>query len=80
MAFELWKQGKLADRLESDVYEWAEWYIEDFYGCVIEDLTQDQIDEIYAVADDDEECWVPYLGTCLRSICERWEEEQDEEE
>jgi len=76
MAFSVKKQHKLQDQIESLCYDWA---IEDVLGHYeveeIEDLTKEQIDEIYQYSESDE-CYEGMVGVSLRSMCEQWEDSQ----
>jgi hypothetical protein len=40
----------------------------------IEDLTQEQIDEIYTYSESDE-CYEGMVGVTLRSMCEQWNDQ-----
>ena len=73
MTFQVIKQHKLQDQIESLCYEWAyEDVCEQFKVESIEDLTQEQIDEIYTYSES-EECYEGMVGVTLRSMCEQWE-------
>ena len=73
MTFEVRKQHKLQDQIESLCYEWAyEDVLEYFSVESIEDLTKEQIDEIYTYSES-EECYEGMVGVTLRSMCEQWE-------
>jgi hypothetical protein len=77
MPFQVNKQHKLQDQIENLCYEWA---YEDVIGYFnvesIEDLTQEQIDEIYTYSESDESD-EGMVGVILRSMCgsmcEQWE-------
>ena len=73
MTFEVRKQHKLQDQIENLCYEWAyEDVLEYFSVESIEDLTKEQIDEIYTYSES-EECYEGMVGVTLRSMCEQWE-------
>ena len=73
MTFEVRKQHKLQDQIENLCYEWAyEDVLEYFSVESIEDLTKEQIDEIYTYSES-EECYEGMVGVALRSMCEYWE-------
>ena len=76
MPFEVIKQHKLQDQIENLCYEWA---YEDVLGYFnvesIEDLTKEQVDEIYTYSES-EECYEGMVGVTLRSMCEQWEGNQ----
>ena len=81
MAFEVYKQHKLEDRLEQEVYEWVGWAIQEQYGVEeFEELTEEQVDEISAYANSDEsEYFAPYVVGVLNTICDNWYEENNSE-
>ena len=81
MAFEVYKQHKLEDRLEQEVYEWVGWAIQEQYGVEeFEELTEEQVDEISAYANSDEsEYFAPYVCGVLNTICNNWYEENNSE-
>ena len=73
MTFEVRKQHKLQDQIENLCYDWAyEDVCEQFNVESIEDLTQEQIDEIYTYSES-EECYEGMVSVALRSMCEHWE-------
>ena len=73
MTFEVRKQHKLQDQIESLCYEWAETDVLEYFKVEsIDDLTQEQIDEIYTYSESDE-CYEGMVGVALRSMCEQWE-------
>jgi len=73
MTFQVNKQHKLQDQIENLCYEWA---IEDvmsyFNVKEIEDLTKEQVDEIYVYSESDE-CYEGMVGVALRSMVDQWE-------
>ena len=92
MAFEVFKMGKLSDRLESEAYEWVSWQIQETYGLeltkneygyeqdVVEVMNEEQVKEIEEYLDNTykDKSWIePYANTALNSICDRWREEND---
>lgn len=79
MAFELYKQHKLEDRLESEVYDWCLWVIQEQYGVEEwDELSREQVDEIYAYANDEDIYFAPYVESVLISQCDYWYEENEE--
>ena len=73
MTFEVRKQHKLQDQIESLCYEWAETDVLEYFSVEsIDDLTQEQIDEIYTYSESDE-CYEGMVGVTLRSMCKYWE-------
>jgi len=73
MSFEVRKQHKLQDQIESLCYDWAYTDVcEQFAVEDIDDLTQEQIDEMYTYSESDE-CYEGMVGVVLRSMCEQWE-------
>lgn len=80
MAFEIYKMGKLQDRLESEAYDWVEYAIQDFYDVGdVSELTEEQVDEIFAYAESDD-CYESYASMSLRSICDQWYDENGDNE
>ena len=92
MAFEVFKMGKLSDRLESEAYEWVSWQIQETYGLeltkneygyeqdVVEVMNEEQVKEIEEYLDNTykDKSWIePYANTALNSICDRWRDEND---
>ena len=90
MAFEVHKQGKLADQLEERAYEWCAWQIEETFGVkrtknewdfeqpIEELLNEDHIREIEDYLDSDGIPWIEgYVRMALRGIVERWYEENE---
>lgn len=76
MAFEVFKQHKLEDRLESEVYDWVLYSIQEQYGVeTFDDLNREQVDEIYAYATSSDTYFAPYVESCLISQCDSWYEE-----
>ena len=47
MGFEVLKQGDLADRFEAEASDYCAGLIEDHYGVSVEDLSEEQVDEIW---------------------------------
>ena len=79
MAFEVFKQGKLADQLEERAYEWCAWQIEETFGLkrmkndwgfeqpIEELLNEEQVESIEAYLDTDE--WIEmYVRSALQGI------------
>ena len=88
MAFEVTKMGKLADRLESEAYEWCLESIKAHFNLdpgenefgyandINEVLTEEHIKEIEEFINSD--AWIEgYCQTALNSLCDRWREEND---
>ena len=76
--FEVKKIHKLQDQFESTAYDWAYEDVLEHYGVEeIKDLTQENINEIFAYSESDE-CYEGYVGVALRSLCDQWEGEQFE--
>ena len=76
MAFEVWKQHKLEDRMESEAYDWVLYCIEEQFGVTEwEELTKEQVDEIYAYAQSEDVYFAPYVESVLISNCDNWYEE-----
>ena len=88
MAFEVFKQGKLADQLEERAYEWCAWQIEETFGLkrmkndwgfeqpIEELLNEEQVESIEAYLDTDE--WIEmYVRSALQGIVDRWYSEQE---
>jgi len=88
MAFEVTKQGKLADSLESQAYEWCVESIKEQFNLdpgkneyeyendIIEVLTEEHVKEIEEYVNSD--AWVEgYCQTVLNTLCDRWREEND---
>jgi len=80
MAFEVWKQHKLEDRMESEAYDWVLYCIEEQFGVDNwEELTREQVDEIYAYANDEEGYFAPYVQSVLINQCDNWYGENPDE-
>ena len=92
MAFEIFKMGKLSDRLEEEAYLWVAYQICETYGLelqkneygyeqdVVEVMTEEQVYEIEEYLEETykEKHWIePYANTALNSICDRWRDEND---
>ena len=92
MAFEVFKMGKLSDRLEGEAYEWVSWQIQETYGLeltkneygyeqnIVEVMTEEHVKEIEKYLDNTykDKLWIePYANTALNSICDRWRDEND---
>ena len=92
MAFDMFRLHKLADRLDAEAYEHAQWAIAEFYNLelkeneygyeqdVCEVLTKEQIEEIdaYISENTQENMWhEPYTISALNYIVDRWYEEQE---
>ena len=92
MAFEVFKMGKLSDRLESEAYEWVSWQIQETYGLtvteneygyeqdIVDVMTEEQVKEIEQYLDNTykDKLWIePYANTALSSICDRWRDENN---
>ncbi len=76
MTFQVNKQHKLQDQIENLCYEWAIEDVMSYFNVEeIEDLTKEQVDEIYAYSESDE-CYEGMVGVSLRSMCEQWEDSQ----
>jgi len=77
MTFEVAKMHKLQDQMESLVYDWVwEDISEQFNVEDVEQLTQEQVDELYEYSDSDA-CYEGYVGMVIRSICDNWEGMQE---
>ena len=92
MAFEIYKMGKLSDRLEEEAYLWVAYQICETYGLelkkneygyeqdVVEVMTEEQVYEIEQYLEETykEKHWIePYANTALNSIVDRWRDEND---
>ena len=92
MAFEIYKMGKLSDRLEEEAYLWVAYQICETYGLelkkneygyeqdVVDIMTEDHVKEIeeYLETTYNDKNWIePYANTALNSICDRWRDEND---
>ena len=92
MAFEIFKMGKLSDRLEEEAYLWVAYQICETYGLelqkneygyeqdVVEVMTEEQVYEIEEYLEETykEKHWIePYANTALNSIVDRWRDEND---
>ena len=88
MAFEVFKQGKLADQLEERAYEWCAWQIEEtfelqrmknewgFEQPIEELLNEEQVGAIEAYLESDN--WIEgYVSSALNGIVDRWYEENE---
>ena len=88
MAFEVFKQSKLADQLEEQAYEWCAWQIEEtfelermknewgFEQPIHEVLNEEQVESIEAYLESDE--WIEgYCRSALNGIVDRWYEENE---
>ena len=93
MTFEIFKMGKLSDRLEEEAYEWVAYQICETYGLelkkneygyeqdVVEVMTEKMVKEIEVYLDKTykDKLWIePYANTALNSIVDRWYEENEE--
>ena len=93
MAFEIFKMGKLSDRLEEEAYLWVAYQICETYGLeltkneygyeqdVVEVMTKDHVNEIEEYLDTTykDKLWIePYANTALNSICDRWRDENEQ--
>jgi len=80
MAFEVWNQHKLEVRMESEAYDWVLYCIEEQFGVDNwEELTREQVDEIYAYANDEEGYFAPYVQSALINQCDNWYGENPDE-
>ena len=92
MAFEIYKMGKLSDRLEEEAYLWVAYQICETYGLelkkneygyeqdVVDIMTEDHVKEIeeYLETTYNDKNWIePYANTALNSIVDRWRDEND---
>ena len=88
MAFEVFKQSKLADQLEERAYEWCAYQIEEtfelqrmknewgFEQPIEELLNEDHINAIEAYLESDN--WIEgYVSSALNGIVDRWYEENE---
>ena len=71
MGFEVLKQGDLTDRFEAEASDYCVALIEDHYGVSVEDLSQEQVDEIWSYAQSDA-CWEYYVKLALTTVCDNW--------
>jgi hypothetical protein len=93
MTFEIFKMGKLSDRLEEEAYLWVAYQICETYGLelkkneygyeqdVVEVMTEKMVKEIevYLNKTYKDKLWIePYANTALNSIVDRWYEENEE--
>ena len=90
MAFEVFKQGKLADQLEERAYEWCAWQIEETFDLkreknqwgfeqpIEELLNEDHIREIEDYLESDGIPWIEgYVRSALSGIVDRWYDENE---
>ena len=92
MAFEIYKMGKLSDRLEEEAYLWVAYQICETYGLelkkneygyeqdVVDIMTEEHVKEIEQYLDTTykDKNWIePYANTALNSIVDRWRDEND---
>ena len=69
MTFKVNKMGKLAEQLEELAYDWAHQDVIEYFGVsVLEELTEEQLTEIYQYSES-EECFEGYVGMALRGMC-----------
>ena len=76
MAFEVWKQHKLEDRMEQEAWDWVMYCVQEQFGVDdFEELTEEQVDEISEYANSDAaEYFAPYVCGVLNSMCDTWYE------
>lgn len=75
--FKVYKAHKMADWIENHVTEWAFELITEHFGCDVEELTRDQIDEVI----EEWEELVDYDGMIalgFRNAINVWENENEE--
>ena len=90
MAFEVFKQGKLADQLEEKAYEWCAYQIEETFGVkrtknewgfeqpIEELLNEEQVQAIETYLESDGIPWIEmYVRSALNGIVNRWYEENE---
>ena len=69
MAFEINKQGKLCDQLESQAYDWVMYDIEQKYNVeMFEELDDEQVNEIEEYLEDEDQWKEGYVYMTLRSL------------
>lgn len=78
MSFEITKQGKLCDQLESLAYDWVLYSIEEQYGVEsTDDLGVEQINEIEDYLEDEENYIEGYCRMVLRSMIDNHESREE---
>jgi len=78
MAFEVHKQGKLCDQLESQAYDWVMHDIEEKYGVEsFDDLGVEQVNEIEDYLEDEEQWKEGYVSMTLRSLIDMHESREE---
>ena len=88
MAFEVYKMGKLGDHLESEAYNWVAHQIKETFDIdpgmsdygyandIVGVMTEDHVKQIEEYLESDG--WIEgYAQMALRSICDRWYEENE---
>ena len=77
MTFEVKNISTLQDSITDVVYEWVLSSVLEYFNVEeLEQLSEDQMSEMYSYANSDE-CYEEYVGMVLRSICDNWEGMQE---
>ena len=90
MAFEVYKMGKLGDRLEGEAYDWVSHQIKETYNLelteneygyeedVVPSMTEEMVKEIEEYLENKNGVWIEgYCQMALQSIIDRWYDEYD---
>lgn len=75
--FKIWKAGKMLDWIENEVTNWASDLVTEHFGCEIEELTREQIDEVIEQWEEITE-FDDTLGLGFRNVINTWENEKEE--
>ena len=74
-AFEILKQSDLEQKLEDVVHDWVMASVREKFGVEeFEDLSREQVDEIFSYANNSENYFAPYVDSVLISLCESYDE------
>jgi len=77
--FSVHRAHKMLDWLEQESTQWAENRVEEHFGCEqISDLTQEQIEEVAAVAEELDEQHGDMLSIGMYNVVRQWENENEE--
>ena len=76
-AFKVYKAHKMLDWIENHVTEWALELITEHFGCDVEELTREQLDEVIDQYNEISE-YDGTLGLGFRNAIGIWENENDD--
>lgn len=75
--FKVYKAHKMSDWIENQVTEWAFDLVTEHFGCEVEELTKDQLEEVIEQCEELDD-YDSMLALGFRNLINTWENENEE--